>query len=146
MKTTLIYLIILILIFIAGYFIGGRGEDNVITQVQIDTLYIHSPPQVITKTAIVEKIRRDTLIITERDTIILKEGSEVAKTDTTFKEGALKVEYYFPPANVFRLDWQPYPQKVVTVTNNVTIEPKWYNNQYLWGVTGLLLGAIVRGN
>jgi len=145
-KSALIYLVIIIIVFIAGFYIGGKGEDHVITQVQVDTLYIQTPPQVITKTAIVERIRRDTLIITERDTIILKEGSEVAKTDTTFKEGALEVEYYFPPANVFRLDWNPYPQKVITVTNTVTIVPKWYNNQYLWGISGLVLGAVIRGN
>lgn len=146
MKRIALIIVLCLIIFGLGYFYAVKtAKPDIIETIttNTDTLYVKSPPELIYKTATITKILIDTTIITETDTIIIKDTIRIAKADTSFKEGKLKTEYYFPPANYFKFNWQPYPQSVITITNNIVIKPRWYQRKELWGATGLMIGILI---
>jgi len=139
---SIITVVCLVIVFLFGFFVG-KGKKEVIekTVVQTDTVYIKQPPKIVYKTAVISKV--DTLI--KIDTVMVRDTVRIAYADTSFKEGDLKVWYYFPPVNRFKFLWQAYPQKVITITKMKTIQikPRWYENKYLWGLAGLCLGIAI---
>jgi len=146
-KITLILTIVcLIIVFFFGFFVG-KGEKEVIEKVvtKTDTVIIHQPPKIIYKKAVVTKIVKDTVFVTNDSTYEIKgdDSLQVATADTSFNEGKLKVSYYFPPVNHFLFDWKPYPHKVITVTKEIRITPKyrWYQRKEVWFIGGLILGV-----
>ncbi len=141
----------LTLTFGIGLFVGKitlKPEIITNTETVVDTLWRTSAPDTVYQTAYLTKTLIDTFIITKNDTIFIEKDLMIAKADTSFKEGDLHAEYYFPPANIFKFDWQanPAPIQINTKITTITVKPKWWENKYLWGASGLVLGAIIRGN
>jgi hypothetical protein len=149
MSKWLLGIILSILIFIGGYFVGINTYEPpapvVITET--DTLYVPSEPVVIWKTATITKTIHDTTIITDNDTIYIESGITVARTDTIFNEGRLGIQYFYPPVGRFNLDWRPFPQKIIiqTVVEYKDREERWWERKEYWLVGGVIIGAIVRG-
>lgn len=139
----------LVLTFGIGMFVGKitlKPEIITETETVTDTLWQTSPPDTIYKTAYLTKTLIDTFIITERDTIFIKQDVQVAKTDTLLREGALHVQYYFPPVNLFKIDWKanPAPIQINTSITSVSVKPKWWERKELWAGAGLLIGYLAR--
>jgi len=141
---------ILTLIFVLAIGFGGGyylHPDNEII-IQTDTIYVEGEPQVVYQLGKIEYITKkeiqiDTLIVSKIDTIVFNiDTIQIAKADTSFKEGNLKVQYYFPPINYFKFNWQPNPIPVITMIQYLDYEPKWYERKEVWGLTGLSMGFI----
>jgi len=121
------------------FFRKSNTIESIVTE--IDTLYIQSPPVIKWKTAYLHKVVLDTVFIVDLDTLILeKDTVQLAYDTVNFKEGHLATWYYFPPLNRFKYTWQPNPEKVLTITNTITLKPAWYKRPELWGGIGLLSG------
>jgi len=146
MGKVIIYTVSVLIFICIGFFIGKEAADVEVDTI-IDTVivFVNSPPDTILKTARIEKVIKDTIIIVKTDTIRLEAGSEIAKTDTSFKEGDLSVKYIFPPVNRFIFVWNPVPLEVkqIVKTEYISLKPKWYRNPYLYGVAGLVTGIII---
>lgn len=139
----------LVLTFGIGMFVGKitlKPEIITETETVTDTLWQTSPPDTIYKTAYLTKTLVDTFIITERDTIFIKQDIPIAETDTLLREGELHVRYYFPPVNLFKIDWKanPAPIQINTSITSVSVKPKWWERKELWAGAGLLIGYLAR--
>jgi hypothetical protein len=100
---------------------------------QVDTVYIEKEPIKIIK--YVEKLRIDTVYA--QDTLYI---TEVASIDTTFNEGELSVDYYVIP-QLFNIEWNPYPQGIITKTEYIYCNPKWYEKP----IINMAIGALFTG-
>ena len=110
-----------ILSLVIGLFIGidihTPTSPVVVSTVTTDTLYVPSAPQVIWKTAYIDKIVLDTVIVCNNDTIVINNDTiRVAKDTVSFKEGSLQTWYYYLPVNQFKYNWNPNPKEVITIT------------------------------
>lgn len=97
MKSVLAILIIVILFFITGIFIGTKiVEPEVIENTVTDTItvYIESEPIIKWKTAYVTVSSTDTVIV--NDTVYVEKNLKIASDSTEFDEGKLKTWYFFP--------------------------------------------------
>lgn len=146
MPKWILYLIIALALFVGGYFTAYRTIEPPAPLVltELDTLYIPSDPVILWKTAYIDKVVFDTTIVTKTDTIVLNNDTiEVAKDTVDFKEGSLQTWYYYFPINQFKYSWKPAPKEIVFET--MAYKPKWYQKPELWGISGLIVGAWVRG-
>ena len=130
-----------------GLFVGKvmlKPEIITNTETVVDTLWRTSPPDTVYQTAYLTKTLVDTFIVTKSDTIFIKKDLMIAKADTSFKEGDLHAEYYFSPVNVFKFDWiaNPVPIQIKTQITTITVKPKWWERNWLWGGVGLLIGVM----
>lgn len=150
MSKWILYLIIGATLFGGGYFVAINTFEPPAPVIftETDTSYIPSEPIVLWKTAYIDRIVFDTTIVNKTDTIVLNNDTiQVAKDTVNFKEGLLETWYYYLPLNQFKYNWKPAPKEVVKETIVITQAAPiaWYNRKELWGVTGLIVGAVVRG-
>jgi len=134
----------IILGVLVGFLLFSK-KPQIETKTVYDTVYVKQKPQIIYKTAIVEKVVIDTLIqgLASKDTIILKDTISVASDSVNFPQGKLATKYYFPPVNIFRYDWRPFPEKTIIKKETIVIKPKWYERKELWGISGLIIGVFL---
>jgi hypothetical protein len=129
---------LILVIGILFYALLRREPESIVEYQYIyetDTLYIDKPPVYITKYVDVLKI--DTVFV--NDTVYI---TETAHIDTVFREGELSVSYYIIP-QIFDIQWRPYPDKIVYVTQTTEKEynPKWYERRDV----NMLIGAFATG-
>jgi hypothetical protein len=137
-------LLIVVMVFAGGFFTAkSLIEPEIINS--IDTLLLEAKPQVVWQTAYLTNVVHDTIIVVNNDTVFIESGTANASGDTTFEEGRLKTQYFFPPVNKFKYDWDPNPPKVIIKTEYVTKPIPWYWHPAIYGVGGLVVGAWVRG-
>lgn len=163
MKKVALIVTICLIVFGLGYIYAAKTiEPDIITKTETlrDTTYLEvDSTQIIQQAQLgyvkynYEELKKEfgsiyndtNIVIISRDSTIYnyRDSVLVAKADTSFKEGELRAEYYFPPINYFKFYWGPYPQPIITVTNNIVIKPKWYQRKELWGLTGILIGVTI---
>ena len=150
MKKVALIIVLCLILFGLGYFYAvktSKPEYITNTVTKVDTIYIRTEPVIKWKTAVIEKTVFDTLIIADKDTIILKDTVQIASDKVDFKEGHLNTWYYFPPVNRFKYDWNPVPQAIIYQKETITVvkKLKWFERKGLWGAVGLAIGLYVGG-
>lgn len=141
-------LIICLLLLVIGGILGWtirKPEYVTNTIIQIDTVFVKSPPEVKWKTAYINVVKNDTTIITNVDTIYVAKNLKIASDTTYFDKDTLHVWYFYSPVNRFKYEMFKAPRPIVYETKTITIivKPKWYQNPYLWGSVGLVTGVIL---
>ena len=110
------YIIIVVVILIAAFF-AHQFFPKIETTVETNTVYKHD-----TTTVVLQEVkyvhlpgRVDTIFVPGQVPQV------VMKADTLFPDSAhLQVAAYLPPLSYFDFDYQPAPQKVVTLEKIVT--------------------------
>ena len=149
MRNGLITIIAALFLFASGYFVSEfTSEPEIKTKTKIDTVYQTQTKVDTIKKAVLDTVKLqsvDTITISKTDTIYKTDSVQIAKDTTQFKQGKLQVQYYFPPANYFQYNWQPEPRPTITEVRRIKVEPKWYENKYLWGAVGVIGGVLIGG-
>ena len=133
-------------IVFAGLFLWRTLQPRIekVETISIDTVSIVDTVT-ITKYKTVEKLKAviDTVFIED-------EYIEVAKADTILSEDSsrINIEYYFPPLNEFRVDFdlkEKVIEKVKTITQikEVTIKEPFYKDEWFYSTLAAVLLLIV---
>jgi hypothetical protein len=102
----------------------------------IDTLYISIPakPETVLVKAYLTKLKHDTVFADSSHGEI---GLDMAHTLQAFKDhGDVDVTYYFPPINIFKILFLPYPREDKVITKTIYVpqyieKTSWYNDPWL---------------
>jgi len=140
-------LVLLFAVGAVGWF-WGRSElrkdialapRDTVHSVQTDTVHLHE----------IAYRNLPARIDTVRDTTVMMQERVVASIDTIMAvhEDTLKIEYVFPPANVFNIDFRPGPVPVMVKTETVTKTVIETETSIPWLIgavtTGIVAGIII---